>query len=172
MIHKFAYYSIYLHIDYVWNRTLEFWKNNEGEILNQFISADNLYRKLTVRHGTSVHRYVTLMGETYEIIFRYHPYENITYISVDVKFANFGKFSRWLRPQYVMRDWAQEMGIPPKKLTRKQNLSYLEKISERSNSFGQKSSGQPKYFCPICGHEHIYGINFCEKCGTNLTMEV
>lgn len=56
------------------------------------------------------------MGETYEMIFGYNPYDNTTYVSAFVKYSNFGKDIPSKVPKDMMKKWAYEMGITPMKL--------------------------------------------------------
>ena len=51
---RYGYYAINLSLEDAWNRTLVFFKNHNGKIIDQYISTNNLYRKLRIRHAFSM----------------------------------------------------------------------------------------------------------------------
>jgi len=130
MGHKFCHYVINSNIDEVWNGTLHFWQLNRGKILDQYISENQLYRKLIVRHGMTLGSF----GETYKIILGYHPYENITFVAVEIKLM-FGTGLQWLKPVELMKRWSFEMRINPMKLSRRKNQYFEENFIEICSYF-------------------------------------
>ncbi len=168
MVRKYGTCIIPIHIENVWNNTIEFWLSNYGEILDQYISPNSNYRKLIVCHGTSVYFYGTLMGELYEITFGYQPVENITYINFNVKFANVGKVSRWKRPQFMLIGWSRMVGNPFVKLTWKKTQEFRRNYWILTDISNLPIPQTLERFCPVCGEEDAYNGQFCEKCGTSL----
>lgn len=164
---RFGYYKIQSHVNDVWDNTLAFWQKNRGKIRDQFISANTLFRELKIRHPGSIHGYGANFGETYEMTFGFQPTENITYVSVKIKFT-MGRGFYWVIPQDVMKKWARKIGVDPIKLTRKQDQTFSEKFNEICNITGRENSGHSRNFCPICGNENILKIKFCIECGTQI----
>jgi len=164
---RFGYYKIESHINIVWNKTLEFCQKHRGKIRGQFISSNTLYRELKVKHSGSMRPYGSSISETYEMTFGYHPTENITYISVKVKFITARGFSGMI-PQEIMEKWAYYIGTAPIKLTRKDNQAFLDKFNEICNLTGRENTDRPINFCPICGNPNSLHINICIECGTEL----
>ncbi|MFX1407569.1 MAG: hypothetical protein ACFFC9_04720 [Promethearchaeota archaeon] len=171
MPYRFGYYIINSHINDVWDNTLAFWQNKRSvKITNSFISENSFYRELKVKHGMSVHAYGTSIREIYEMTFGYDPSERKTYVSVEVFFSWAGRGFIWLVPQNVMKSWALEMGILPKKLLHKKDEYYSEKFNQICNYSGQERIGEKVNFCPICGNQLSIHCKFCAECGTNLQV--
>lgn len=164
---RFGNYKINLHINDVWNKTLTFWQTHNGKFRDQFISANTLYRELTIKRGASVRPYGSTISEIYEMTFGYHPYERITYISIKIKFITARGFSGMV-PQEIMKKWARQIGIEPIKLTRKEDQALSEKFNEICNLTGVETTGLPVNFCPICGYPNSFNINHCIECGIEL----
>jgi len=165
---RYGYYAINLSLEDAWNKTLVFFENHKGKIKDQYISTNNLYRKLRIRHGFSTHLYGTSSGETYELTFGYNPPDNITYVSVSVKYSNFGKGIPSKVPKDMMKEWAYKMGITPMKLVKEIDhkfLANLDKIQEFSQYQIAKLS---TVFCAMCGEANSKKGQFCVSCGAPL----
>ncbi|MFX1499473.1 MAG: hypothetical protein ACFFDH_00760 [Promethearchaeota archaeon] len=169
-MNRYGYYTLNLPLEDAWNRTLVFFENHKCKIKDQYISTNELYRNLTMRHGTSMHIYGTSMGETYEITFGYNPSDNITYVSVSVKYSNFGKGIPSKVPKDMMKEWAYEMGIIPMKLVKEIDLNFLANLDKIQEISQDQVAHLSKVFCAICGEANSKNGTFCVSCGTKLDI--
>lgn len=165
---RYGYYATNLSLEEAWNKTLIFFENHKGKIKDHYISTNNLYRKLTIHHGFSVHPYGTSMGEKYEMTFGYNPYDNTTYISVSVKYSNFGRGIPSKVPKDMMKEWAYEMGIVPVNLVKEFDYRFLANLDEIQEIPLGQIAYLSKVFCAICGEENSKKNNYCVSCGTEL----
>ncbi|MFX1413112.1 MAG: hypothetical protein ACFFA2_04665 [Promethearchaeota archaeon] len=165
---RYGYYVINLSLEEVWNRTLVFFDNHKGKIENQYVSTNNLYRKLTIRHPFSIHLYGTSTGEIYEMIFGYNPSDNKTYVNVSVKYSNFGRGIPSKVPKDMMKEWAYEMDIIPMKLVKEADYNFLANLDKIQEIPLDQISNLSKVFCAICGEENRKKNTYCVSCGTKL----
>ncbi|MFW9930710.1 MAG: hypothetical protein ACFFD1_15075 [Candidatus Thorarchaeota archaeon] len=165
---RYGYYATYLSLDDAWNKTLIFFEKHKAKIKDHYVSRNNLYRKLTIRHGFSVHLYGTSMGETYEIIFGYNPSDNTTYISVSVKYSNFGRGIPSKVPKDMIKEWAYEMGFNPMKLVKDVDCDFLANLDKIQEIPLGQITNLSKVFCAICGEENSKMNKYCVSCGTEL----
>ncbi len=148
---RYGYYAINLSLEDVWNRTLVLFENYKGKIKDQYISTNNLYRKLRIRHGFSMHIYGTSSGETYEMTFGYNPSDNTTYVSVSVKYSHFGRGIPSKVPKDMMKKWAYEMGITPMKLVKEIDYNFLANLDKIQEIPLHQIDNLSKVFCFACG---------------------
>ena len=165
---RYGYYAINLSLEDVWNRTLVFFENYKGNIIDQYISTNNLYRKLRIRHDFSMHIYGTSWGETYEMTFGYNPSDNTTYVSVSVKYSNFGKGVPSKVPKDMMEKWAYEMGITPMKLVKEIDYNFLADLDKIQEIPLHQIDNLSKVFCFACGKANSKMDTICVSCGTQL----
>ena len=165
---RYGYYAINLSLEDVWNRTLVFFENYKGNIIDQYISTNNLYRKLRIRHGFSMHIYGTSSGEMYEMTFGYNPSDNTTYVSVSVKYSNFGKGVPSKVPKDMMEKWAYEMGITPMKLVKEIDYNFLADLDKIQEIPLHQIDNLSKVFCFACGKANSKMDTICVSCGTQL----
>ena len=152
-MNRYGYYTINSSLEDVWNRTFEFFEKYKCKIKDQHLSPNRLYRKLIIRHSFSMHIYGTSSGETYEMTFGYNPSDDNTYVSVSVKYSNFGKGVPSKVPKDMMKEWAYEMGIT------------LNKIKELSQN---QIVNLSNVFCAMCGEKNSKTAKFCVYCGSQL----
>ena len=169
---RYGYYRINISLEDVWNRSLVFFENHKGKIKDQYLSTNNLYRKLSIRHGFSMHGYGTSMGETYEMIFGYNPSDNKTYVSVSVKYSNFGRGIPSKVPKDMMKKWVYEMGIVPMKLVKEIDYKFLDNLEKIREIPIHLVTNLFKVFCSACGEVNSKKGTFCVSCGTQLDIEV
>ncbi|MFX1600500.1 MAG: zinc ribbon domain-containing protein [Promethearchaeota archaeon] len=165
---RYGYYTINLSLEDAWNRTLVFFENHKCKIKDQYISTNNLYRKLRIHHGFSTHIYGTSMGETYEMIFGYNPSDNSTYVSVSVKYSNFGKGIPSKVPKDMMKKWAYEMGLLSMKLVEEIDYKFLANLDKIQEISLDQIANLSKVFCTTCGEENSKKNTFCISCGIRL----
>ena len=165
---RYGYYAINLPLEDVWNRTLVFFENHKSKIEDQYISSNNMYRKLRMKHGFSTHLYGTSIGETYELIFGYNPADNTTYASVFVKYSNFGRGIPSKVPKDMMKKWTYEMGITPTKLIKEIDYNFLAILDNIQKMPKQQIENLLRMFCALCGEENSKKGTFCVSCGTRL----
>jgi len=165
---RYGYYAINLSLEDTWNRTLVFFENHKSKIEDQYFSTNNLYRKLRIRHGFSVHIYGTAYGETYEMIFGYNPSDSTTYVSVSVKYSNFGKGFPSKVPKDMVKEWAYEMDITPMKLVREIDDNFLANLDKIQEIPLQQIANLSNKFCAMCGEANSKKDTFCVSCGTQL----
>lgn len=165
---RYGYYVINLPLEDVWKRTLVFFENYNSKIKDHYVSTNNLYRKLRIRHGTSMHIYGTSMGETYEMIFGYNPSDDTTYVSISAKYSNFGRGIPSKVPKDMMKEWAYEMDIIPMKLVKEADYNFLANLDKIQEIPLDQISNLSKVFCAICGEENRKKNTYCVSCGTKL----
>ena len=165
---RYGYYATNLSLEDAWNRTLVFFENHKSKIEDQYISSNNLYRKLRMKHGFSMHVYGTSMGETYELAFGYNPVDNTTYASVSVKYSNFGRGIPSKVPKDMMKEWAYEMGITPMKLVKEIDNNFLANLDKIQKIPKLQIENLLKMFCALCGEANSKKDTFCVSCGTRL----
>ena len=169
---RYGYFSINLPIEDVWERTLLFFENHKGKIEEQYVSTNNLYRKLKIRHGPSMHIYGTSVGETYEMIFGYNPSETVTHVSISVKYSNFGKGIPSKVPKEMVRDWASEMGIAYAKLIKEIDYNFINNINKIEEIPQHQIQDLNRIFCYACGEKNHNKSIYCMYCGTKLETHV
>lgn len=114
MVKKVGKYIIPLELEDVWKRTLEFWAEHRGIVIDQHLSTETGYRTLIIKHKTTAFSW----GEIYKMKLGYN-YDNLmTYVHIEISLAVGGGL-QWLKPKSLLTKWAQSMGIPPAKLERK-----------------------------------------------------
>ena len=165
---RYGYNAINLSLEDAWNRTLVFFENHKGKIIDQYISTNNLYRKIRIRHALSTHIYGTSMGEIYEMTFGYNPSDNTTYVSVSVKYSNFGKGIPSKVPKDMMKKWAYEMGITPMKLVKEIDYNFLANLDKIQEIPLHQIANLSNVFCAACGEVNSKNGTFCVSCGTQL----
>ncbi|MFX1365584.1 MAG: zinc-ribbon domain-containing protein [Promethearchaeota archaeon] len=165
---RYCYHALNLPLEDTWNRTLVFFRNHKGKIKDQYISTNKLYRKLTIRHGTSMHIYGTSMGETYEMTFGYNPSDGLTYVSISVKYSNFGKGIPSKVPKDMMKEWAYEMGITPMKLVKEIDYTFLANLDKIQEISRHQIAHLSKVLCVHCGEANSRNDTYCVYCGTKL----
>ena len=165
---RYGYYSINISLEDAWNRTLVFFENHRGKIRDQYISTNNLYRKLRIRHGYSMHIYGNSMGETYEMTFGYNPSDSTTYISVSVKYSNFSKGIPSKVPKDMIKKWTYEMGITPMKLIKEIDYNFLANLEKIQEIPLHQIANLAKLFCAACGEANRIKSTICVSCGTQL----
>ncbi|TKJ21472.1 MAG: hypothetical protein CEE42_13860 [Promethearchaeota archaeon Loki_b31] len=165
---RYGYYAININLEDVWNRTLVFFENHKCKIIDQYISTNNLYRKLRIRHALSTHIYGTSMGEMYEMTFGYNPSDYTTYVSVSVKYSNFGKGIPSKVPKDMMKKWAYEMGITPMKLVKEIDYNFLANLDKIQEIPLHQIANLSNVFCAACGEINSKKGTFCVFCGTQL----
>ena len=168
---RYGYYTINLSLEDAWNRTLVFFENHKGKIKDQYVSTNNLYRKLIIRHGGSMHIYgSSIKGETYEMIFGYNPSDDTTYVSASVKYSNFGKGIPSKIPKDMMKKWAYELGITPIKLIKEINHTFLANLDKIQEIPLHQIPNLSKVFCSACGEQNSNKGAFCVSCGTQIDI--
>ena len=165
---RFGYYAINLSLEHIWNRTLLFFKKHKCKIKDQYISTNNLYRKLKIRHGFSVHGYGTSLGETYKMTFGYNLSDNTTYVCVSAIYSNFGRGIPSKIPKDMMKEWAYEMGITPTKLVKEIDYNFLANLDKIQEISLPQIANLSKVFCVACGEANSKWSTFCVSCGTQL----
>ncbi|MFW9866749.1 MAG: hypothetical protein ACFFEN_11705 [Candidatus Thorarchaeota archaeon] len=165
---RFGYYAINLPLEDVWKKTLVFFENYNSKIKDHYVSTNNLYRKLRIRHATSMHIYGTSMGETYEMIFGYNPSDDTTYVNISAKYSNFGRGIPSKVPKDMMKKWAIEMGITPMKLVKEIDYNFLTNLEKIQELPLHQIEHLSKIFCAICGEANSKKNTFCVSCGTQL----
>ena len=165
---RYGYYAINLPIEEAWNKTLKFFENQNGKIKDHYISTNNIYRKLRIRHGASMHIYGTSMGETYDMTFGYNPSDNITYVSVAAKYSNFGRGIPSKVPKNMMKKWAAEMDITPMKLIKEIDDNFLANLEKIQELPLHQIANLSNVFCATCGEANNKQNTFCVSCGTQL----
>lgn len=165
---RYGYYAININLDDVWNRTLVFFEKHKFKIIDQYISTNNLYRRLRIKHGFSMHIYGSSYGETYEMAFGYNPSDNTTYVSISVKYSNFGKGIPSKVPKDMMKKWASEMGITPMKLVKEIDDNFLANLDKIQEIPPHQVENLSKVYCFACGEANNKIDNFCVSCGTQL----
>jgi len=165
---RYGYYAINSSLEDVWNRTLVFFENHKSKIKDHYISTNNLYRKLRIRHGASMHIYGTSVGETYDMIFGYNPSDNTTYVSVSTKYSNFGRGILSKVPKDMIKKWAIEMGITPMKLVKETNYNFLANLDKIKELPLHQIEYLSKIFCATCGESNNKKNTFCVSCGIEL----
>jgi len=163
MGHKFGFYSVKLPLEDVLYRTLEFWKFNRGQLLNQVASPNKLLHTLTMKRGISMGSY----GETYLFNIGFDPNNSTTYIIVDVSLS-LGTGLQWRTPQNLIKKWAQYTGINPMRLTRIQDQNFIAKFNEMKIITGLSSNKPDVKYCSYCGKENDVNNNYCKNCGENI----
>ena len=166
---RYGYYAININLEDVWNRTLALFEKHKGKIKDQYISTNNLYRKLRIRHALSTHVYGTSMGETYEMTFGYNPSDNITYVSISVKYSNLGKGFPSKVPKDMMKKWAYEMDITPVKLVKEIDYNFLADLDKIQEIPLHQIDNLSKVFCFACGEANSKKDSICVSCGTQLS---
>ena len=165
---KYGYSAISLPLEDVWNKTLEFFENNKGKIKDLYVSPNNIYRKLRIRHGFSTHVYGTSMGETYEMIFGYNPSDDTTYVSVSAEYSNMGKGFPSKVPKDMLNKWANEMGIISMKLVKEIDNNFLVNLDKFQHMSQDEIVNLSKVFCYACGEENSKRSTYCVYCGIQL----
>jgi len=165
---RYGYNAINLSLEDAWNRTLAFFKKHKSKIIDQYISTNNLYRKLRIRHASSMRIYGSSMGETYEMTFGYNPSDNTTYVSVSVKSSNFGKGIPSKIPKDMMKKWANEMGITPMKLVKETDYNFLANLDKIQEIPLHQIANLSKVFCFACGEANSKKSTICVSCRTQL----
>jgi len=163
MGHKFGFYKINLPLENVLERTLNFWKENRGSILQKQQSDNNLFYHMTIKRDISAMSY----GETYIMNIGYNPQDANTYVSIEVS-LQFGYGMQWLKPQSIMKKWALEMGCAPMKLIRSQDPDYLNMFRKIKQLDWVQSDQANFTYCTQCGQPNEETSNYCKKCGTKL----
>ncbi|MHA1457237.1 MAG: hypothetical protein ACTSR5_14880 [Promethearchaeota archaeon] len=149
---RYGYCSINISLEDAWNRTLVFFENHRGKIKDQYISTNNLYRKL----------------ETYEMTFGYNPSDDTTYISVSAKYSHFGKGIPSKVPKDMIKKWAYEMGITPMKLVKEIDYNFLANLDKIQEIPLHQIANLSKLFCAACGEANSIKSTICVSCGTQL----
>ncbi len=165
---RYGYYAINISLEDVWNRTLVFFENHKCKIKDQYTSTNNLFRKLRVHHGPSIRIYGSSSGETYEMTFGYNPSDNTTYVSISVKYSNFGKGIPSKIPKDIMKKWAYEMGITHMKLVKEIDYTFLANLDKIQEISLHQIANLQKVFCVACGEANSKKGTFCVSCGTQL----
>jgi ribosomal protein S27AE len=165
---RYGYYAINLSLEDVWNKSLVFFENHKSKIEDQYLSSNNLYRKLRIRHGFSVHLYGTSVGETYELTFGYNPSDNNTYVSVSVKYSNFGRGIPSKVPKDMIKRWTYEMGITPIKLVKEIDYHFLANLDKIQEIPQHQIENLSNVFCPMCGEANNKKRTYCVSCGNRL----
>jgi len=80
MKYKYCYYTIPLPLLEIWNKTLTFWQEYRGKVMDQQTSDNNIYRTLEIHHKPTA----TSFGEVYQITFGFNPKDSMTYVSVEI----------------------------------------------------------------------------------------
>ena len=167
---RYGYYATNLSLEDAWNRTLVFFENNKCKIKDQYISTNNLYRKLIIHHGSSIHIFGTSMGETYEMTFGYNPSNNTIFISISTKYSNFGRGIPSKVPKEMMKNWAYEMDLIPMKLVKEIDYKFLANLDKIQEISLDQIANLSKVFCATCGEENSKKDIFCISCGTKLNI--
>jgi hypothetical protein len=165
---RYGSYAINLSLEDVWNKTLVFFEKHKSKIEDRYISSNNLYRKLRMRHGFSMHLYGSSIGETYELTFGYNPYNSITYVRVSVKYSNFGRGIPSKVPKDMMKKWAHELGIIPMKLVKEIDYNFLDILDKIQAIPQHQIEHFSKVFCPMCGEVNSNKNDFCVFCGSRV----
>jgi hypothetical protein len=163
MGHKFGFYKINAPLEGVLQRTLNFWRDNRGSIVEKQESENKLFYLLRIKRDISAMSY----GETYLMNIGYNSQEAMTYVSVEVN-LQFGYGMQWLKPQGIMKKWAIEMGCTPMKLIRNQDPNFLNMFRTIKQMDWMKTDQAPTTYCPHCGQPNDKTSNFCKKCGSKL----
>ncbi len=108
------------------------------------------------------------MGEMYEMTFGYNPSDNTTYVSVSVKYSNFGKCIPSKVPKNMIKKWAYEMGITPMTLVKEIDYNFLANLDKIQEIPLHQIANLSKVFCAACGEVNSKKGTFCVSCGTQL----
>jgi len=165
---RYGYYEIKMPLEDAWNRTIEFFEGHKSKIVEKHISPNNLYRMLRMKHVFSMHLYGTSMGETYELAFGNDPADNTTYVSISVKYSNFGRGIPSKVPKDMMKKWAYGMGITPVKLVKEIDYIFLAHLDKIQTIPLHQVEHLSRLFCAMCGEANKEKDTFCVSCGTRL----
>ena len=165
---KYGYYIINSDIDEIWSKNAMFWKNKKGDIIEQEISDNKLYRVFSFKHGVSMKIYGFAGGQTFTLIFGYLPDENTTLVSAEVKFSILGKGAVWKFPNDIMKEWADFMNVEHINLQNEKNPKMLE-IAHRIDDILNNSNVnvEKQHYCPYCGAELKSSEKFCVSCNSD-----
>ena len=163
MGHKFGFYKINAPLEGVLERTLNFWRDNKGSIIENQETENNLFHMLKIKRDISAMSY----GETYLMNIGYNPQETTTYVSVEVS-LQFGYGMQWLKPQGIMKKWAVEMGCNPMKLIRNQDPEFITMFRTIKKMDWLNTQKENIVYCPNCGQQNDKSSNFCKKCGSKI----
>ncbi len=165
---KYGYYVLNLDIEEIWSKNSMFWNNRNGKIIEQEISANNFYRVFSFKHGVSMKFYGFAGGQTFNLKFGYHPDENTTLVSVEVKFSIMGKGAVWKFPDEIMKDWAKFMNIEHINLKNEKSPKIVE-IAQKIEDISNNSDVivEKQHYCPYCGAELKESKKICANCNSD-----
>ena len=103
MSNKFAFFRIPLTLEKVYTTSLEFWRSNNGKIIEEENTDDGLIKVLKIQRGISL----SSNGENYVMNFKFNEYEATTYVAIDVSLS-FGYGMQWLTPQKLIKQWRKQ----------------------------------------------------------------
>jgi hypothetical protein len=155
-------------LENIWIKTLAFWGLNKGEIKEEAISKNSLYRYLKIKTEFRMQSYGFSFGELYIMNFGFDVEKKCTIITIEVKYSIFGgRGFIWKFPQETMNNWAKEMNLNPVKLKNEPFPLYLEE-KDRMKQIANQADISSIRFCVHCGAKNSsFGKN-CTLCGAEL----
>lgn len=104
MSSKFGFFRIPLTFEKVYSTSLEFWRNNNSEIIEEENTSDGLIKTLKIQRGMSL----SSNGEHYTMNFKFNEYEATTYVAIEVSLS-YGYGMQWLTPQKLIKQWGKQL---------------------------------------------------------------
>jgi len=168
----YCFFQLPEHVEQVWTKNVQFWKEKKSKILNEYLSESGLYRTMTIKHGISAHIYGTSMGEKYRLRFAYLPDDNLTQVEIEIKFSYMGRGYVWKVPKDMITDWAFQMDLPQVEFyTKKKSLQQRNEFEKISDIIENKGIISKRVYCPHCGFANTYKTLYCKDCGLDLRLK-
>lgn len=178
MVTRYSYYEILSPMDPLWDQSMAFWQNENGQFEEIECAENTTYRKFIYKHGLNMHIYATSSGERYIYQFFYDSSLQITHIAIEIQYNWFGKGFLPKVPEEYMKKWAKKIGIPFHRLEKEPNLRVLELQQNLNRTVNPQFDSQitpathegfPKY-CAFCGEQLEQTNQFCPHCGKLLSI--
>jgi hypothetical protein len=103
MVSKYGFFRFPIALEEVYDATLEFWKTNNGKIIEEGNSSEEVIKSLKIQRGISL----SSNGEQYLMNFKYNEYEATTYVAIEVSLS-LGYGMQWLTPQKFIKQWGRQ----------------------------------------------------------------
>ncbi len=103
MVIKYGFFRIPIILEKVYDTTLEFWRNKNGNIIEEGNSSDGAIKILKIQRGMSL----SSNGEHYVMRFKFNEQEATTYVAIEVSLS-FGYGIQWLTPQKLIKQWGRQ----------------------------------------------------------------
>jgi hypothetical protein len=103
MSNRFGFFRFPLTLEEVYATSLEFWRNNNGRIIEEVNPSDGLIKILKIQRGMSL----SSNGEQYVMNFKFNEYEATTYVAIAVTLS-FGYGFQWLTPKKLIKQWGKQ----------------------------------------------------------------